>query len=185
MIVAICELEFYISQIFFSIKACATERRRGWGFILLSRWFLLSRRFSKIRIAFFHKLRLIVHTKSVRQHVVLRDVPISTTGCRTTSTLRNGIATDIVRRVSQSDLWQPVIAYRRIPGRRRSNSYLPWIWWALAWRFSDARVTRNGVNFNLMSKILYIIKEWIVLQRSLEDWLHLKEKFVTGDDILQ
>lgn len=53
---------------------------------------------------FFHKLRLIVHTKSVRQHIVLRDVPISTTGCRTTSTLRNGIATDIVRRVSQSDL---------------------------------------------------------------------------------
>jgi len=32
---------------------------------------------------FFHKLRLIVYTKSVRQHVVLRDVPISTTGCRT------------------------------------------------------------------------------------------------------
>lgn len=38
-------------------------------------------------LRFFLKLRLIVPMKSVRQHVVLRDVPISTIGCRT---LRNG-----------------------------------------------------------------------------------------------
>lgn len=55
-----------------------------WWFILPST--LLPRRSSYIS-RFFHKLRLIIYAKSVRQHVVLRDVPISTTGCRT---LRNG-----------------------------------------------------------------------------------------------
>jgi len=50
-------------------------------------WFIfpstLSQDSQKYISRFFHKLRLIIHTKSVRQHVVLRDVPISTTGCRT------------------------------------------------------------------------------------------------------
>lgn len=107
-----------ISQVF--LYQCASARWCGWRFISFYRddssYLKDSQRYVS---RFFHKLRLIVHTKSVRQHVVLRDVPISTTGCRTTSTLRNGIATDIVRRVSQSDLWQPVIVSPGVGGAIR------------------------------------------------------------------